>query len=145
MPLALLFEGKVERQWKTLGVQRPGDPPATISHMRAHQREVYVAQCFADHATICRLPGGIDIEQGRHRIIDAKELATAILVRRLVLAQTMKMIITNERAKNMPVRYRCVMMADDTRSQTVIGHPFVKGAANYCAQCGWPRENHLIV
>lgn len=111
MPVALLFEGKINGQWQTLGMQKCGDPPASISNNTlAGQREVYVTQCFADHATISRLPGGIDIEQGADRLIDSEELKHAILVRHLAIGKSIKMIVKPDRGERRPVRYRCVMM-----------------------------------
>lgn len=110
MPLALLFEGKINGQWKTLGVQRQNDPPATISNNRADRREIYVTQCFADHATISRLPGGVDIEQGLHRIIDSEELQHAVVLRRLGIGENIKLMVKPDRGPLRPVRYRCVMM-----------------------------------
>lgn len=111
MPVALLFEGRFQRQWETLGIQRSGDPPATISNNKLDgQREVYITQCFADHATVSRLPGGVDIEQGVHRIIDSEELKHAILVRHLAIGESIKMILKPDRGERRSVRYRCVMV-----------------------------------
>jgi hypothetical protein len=111
MPTALLFEGKLNGAWKTLAVQRFGMPPATFTDISQGTREVYVTQVFPEHATISRLRGGLDIEQGIGRIIDEAELQNAELIQHLEIGETIELGLQPTYAKAArEVRYRCVKL-----------------------------------
>lgn len=108
MSTRLLLEGLIEETWVTLGCQTPEMPPATISNNHSAGRDVYVTQCFADHATIRRLPGGIDVEKGWLRSISPAELEHAELVKRLEIGESHEMHVKPDRAPaERVIRYRC--------------------------------------
>lgn len=110
MSAQLLFQGYVNGEWLTLGIQPAGVRPATISDNKPNgRRDVYVTQCFKDHATIRRLRYGVDIEQGNVRIIDPTELAEAELIKRLECGEHYEMALKPDRAPvERRIRYVCV-------------------------------------
>lgn len=109
---ALLFEiPMMDGRWMTLATQTSDMPPATISDNRPKGRDIYVTQAFADHATIKRLPGGVDIEQGAGRFIDATELARAVLIKRLEHDESHEMTMRPDGAPlQKTFRYRFVKL-----------------------------------
>lgn len=113
MSAQLLFQGYIHGAWITLGVQTPDMAPATITDNKDDGgRDVYVTQCFADHATIRRMPGGVDVTQGLLRIIDPQELARAELVKRLEYGEHIEMTVKPDRAPaERRIRYACVITA----------------------------------
>ncbi len=71
-------------QWVQAGRDlSPSDPPGTVSsNLPNGKREIYQFFCTEDdsHSVIQRLPGGVDAETGRFRIIDAEEMVNAVRV-----------------------------------------------------------------
>lgn len=108
----LVFEGRIADGWTPLGIQTAAMPPATISNNTDDgRRDIYVTQCFEDHATIHKLRGGIDFETGVVRVISAAELENSDLVRRLAIGEHIELELKPDRApKRMAVRYRCAVL-----------------------------------
>jgi hypothetical protein len=106
---ALFFEGRIHGAWVVLAIQKFGDPPATISHNYKDGRDVYATQVFVDHATISKLPFGVDIVHGVTREIDPSQIANAELVKRLAIGESCELMLKPDRApKPRHLRYRCV-------------------------------------
>jgi hypothetical protein len=110
---ALFFEGKTPSGWMVIGIQKFGDPPATISHNHKHGRDLYLTQVHADHATLAMLPPGIDIEHvgtGR-REISEDQLKKAEVFKRLAIGESCELMLKPDRApKPKHIRYRCVRL-----------------------------------
>lgn len=107
---ALFFEGRTANGWLVLGIQSFGDPPAAISHNHKDGRDVYVTQVAADHATISKLPGGVDVDLGRRwRVIDPAELKCAEVFKRIEPGESVELMLKPDRSRvARQVRYRCV-------------------------------------
>lgn len=103
----LFFEGLFGIAWRPLALQRLGDPPASISNNHERGRDVYVTQVYPTYATISRMPGGIDIEEGVYRILDPRELERAEVLHTLHSGDAVQLFLKPGRASQARhVRYR---------------------------------------
>jgi hypothetical protein len=95
---SLFFEVRTPAGWIIAAVQSLGDPPVSLSHNHKDGRDVYIAQVHADHATLSQLPGGIDITEGRNRIIDEEEIKRAVVFKRIEIGESTELMLKSDAA-----------------------------------------------